>query len=112
MQFCPKCGSLMFPRRKEGVLVLVCRRCGFEKPASGNVAGSVTTRRNVNAGRKKILVIEGDVGLQTLPKVKTTCPKCGHDEAYFWTLQTRSADEPATRFFKCVKCGYSWREYD
>ncbi|MBI2112883.1 transcription factor S, partial [Candidatus Woesearchaeota archaeon] len=25
--------------------------------------------------------------------------------------QTRGADEPETRFFRCTKCNYTWREY-
>ncbi len=39
-----------------------------------------------------------------------TCPKCTYHQAYFMEIQTRSADEPATLFFKCVKCGAQWRE--
>ncbi|MEM4865380.1 MAG: hypothetical protein QXY09_02690 [Acidilobaceae archaeon] len=26
-------------------------------------------------------------------------------------MQTRAADEPPTRFYRCTKCGYTWREY-
>ncbi|KAJ4517652.1 RNA polymerase III C11 subunit [Exophiala dermatitidis] len=41
------------------------------------------------------------------------CPneKCDSNKAYFYQLQTRSADEPPTSFFKCVECGKQWREY-
>ena len=39
------------------------------------------------------------------------CEKCGNKAAYYWTQQTRGADEPETRFFKCTKCEYTWREY-
>ncbi len=39
-----------------------------------------------------------------------TCPKCQYMQAYFMEIQTRSADEPATLFFKCVQCGHRWRE--
>ena len=39
------------------------------------------------------------------------CKKCGHEKAFFWTLQTRSSDEPETRFYKCVKCNFVNREY-
>ncbi|MBS3171381.1 hypothetical protein J4449_02085 [Candidatus Woesearchaeota archaeon] len=28
-----------------------------------------------------------------------------------WLVQTRAADEAATRFFKCVKCMHTWRAY-
>ena len=43
--------------------------------------------------------------------MKYDCKKCENTEAYFWTLQTRSADEPETRFFKCTKCSTVHREY-
>ena len=46
-----------------------------------------------------------------MPTVAETCPKCGNKEAYFWTSQTRSADEAETKFFKCTKCKHTWREY-
>ena len=36
--------------------------------------------------------------------------KCGGKEAYYWLIQTRSADEPPTQFFKCVKCKHTWRD--
>jgi DNA-directed RNA polymerase III subunit RPC11 len=39
-----------------------------------------------------------------------TCPSCQADQAYFVEVQTRSADEPATLFYKCVDCGHRWKE--
>lgn len=39
-----------------------------------------------------------------------TCPNCSHGQAYFKEVQTRSADEPATLFFKCVECEFRWKE--
>ena len=47
----------------------------------------------------------------SLPIIKADCKYCGNEKAYFWTMQTRSADEPETRFFRCVKCKKTWREY-
>lgn len=40
------------------------------------------------------------------------CPKCEHPRAYFMQLQTRSADEPMTTFYKCcnAQCGHRWRD--
>ena len=33
MKFCPKCGGIMVPRRKDGDLILACMRCGYEMKA-------------------------------------------------------------------------------
>ncbi len=30
MRFCPKCGGLMMPVRKDGATVLRCTKCGYE----------------------------------------------------------------------------------
>ncbi|MCK5109548.1 MAG: transcription factor S, partial [Methanosarcinales archaeon] len=40
------------------------------------------------------------------------CEECGNTTAYWWLRQLRSADESETRFFRCTKCGRTWREYD
>ena len=58
-----------------------------------------------------LLAFEGDEGEETNPTVKIDCEKCGHDEAVAWMFQTRSADEPTTRFYRCIKCKYTWRDY-
>ena len=41
------------------------------------------------------------------------CEKCEtRQEVEYWEIQTRSADESPTRFFKCLNCLHNWREYD
>lgn len=37
------------------------------------------------------------------------CGKCKKRECNYYELQTRSSDESATIFIKCVPCGNSWR---
>ena len=39
----------------------------------------------------------------------TQCPKCGSRKLIETSVQTRSADEAATSFFKCTKCEYKWK---
>ncbi len=101
--FCPKCGSILRPKDKAGKRILYCS-CGFSKaPEEENAE----IREKVE-GAKKIEVIEQ---VETHPKIKAKCDKCSNNKAYYWTQQTRGADEPETRFFKCTECGHTWREY-
>jgi DNA-directed RNA polymerase subunit M/transcription elongation factor TFIIS len=37
------------------------------------------------------------------------CGRCNKRETTFYELQTRSADEPMTKFINCVNCGHHWR---
>ncbi|MBI5390135.1 transcription factor S [Candidatus Woesearchaeota archaeon] len=46
-----------------------------------------------------------------LPVVDADCTKCSNKKAYFWTIQTRASDEPETKFYRCVKCKHTWRDY-
>ncbi|MEM2308010.1 MAG: transcription factor S [Sulfolobales archaeon] len=111
MEFCPKCGSLMLPRKENGNTVLVCPKCGYTLQAKTSYKHSqlVSRRRE----KERIVVVDETsrrVGLPIARGVK--CPKCGNEEAYYEVLQTRRADEPPTRIYKCTKCGYVWREYE
>ncbi|AFL65955.1 transcription factor S [Desulfurococcus amylolyticus] len=111
-KLCPKCGGLMRPRKIDGKLYLVCTRCGYKVEADASEASGfkVSTRIDHKPGEKTLVLESG--GEANLPVTReVTCPKCGWHEAYYWVIQTRAADEPPTRFFKCTKCGYTWREY-
>ncbi len=109
MKFCPKCGSIMIPDKKRGVLV--CRKCGHEEPLNPeDVKSYRITQKVEHRPDEGIIVVEQNV--ETLPKVRVTCPKCGNDEAYWWEMQTRAGDEPSTVFYKCTKCGHVWRSYE
>jgi len=37
------------------------------------------------------------------------CKRCKSTDVYSYEKQTRSADEGATRFYECTKCGLKWR---
>jgi len=108
VKYCPRCGTLLLPKKKNGKTILVCSKCGYSeenKPDKGyRVKGKIYHHPS-----QKIYVAEERV---LLPRTKIICPKCGNNEAYYWMQQTRSGDEPMTRFFRCTKCNYTWREYE
>jgi transcription factor S len=103
MNFCPKCGSIMLPD-KTGKKRLVCTNC---RNVNIDVKDAVL-KENISK-REKVEVVDRNIEVD--PKTEADCPKCGNKEAYYWTVQTRAADEPETRFFKCTKCEHQWREY-
>jgi len=43
--------------------------------------------------------------------IKIDCEKCHNQEGVSWAFQTRSADEPETKFYRCTKCNHTWRDY-
>ncbi len=94
----------MVPNEKKKQLN--CRVCGTKEKISRNVV-----LKEKVAPKERIEVVE-ETSIKTLPKVDEECPKCKHEGAYFWTVQTRASDEPETRFFECVKCHHRWRKYD
>ncbi len=103
MLFCPKCGSIMMPKKnKKGVLAC---SCGYvEKDAEDTKIKEKITEQ------EEIPVIENDD--DPSPVVDEICPECGHGKAKFWTVQTRASDEPETKFYKCEKCKHTWRDYN
>jgi len=108
MMFCEKCGNLMFPERKGKKLMYVCRNCGHTS-SSKKIKSNISER--LETEEKKVLVMEEDEAFKQYPKTKIMCPKCDHNEAYWYMQQTRGGDEPPTRFYCCTKCGHKWREY-
>jgi len=110
MEFCDKCGSLMHPKRVNGRIVLVCNSCGYVKDAS-NVNMKLVEKREKNP-KEELVIVDSNVQVNVMPRVKATCPRCGNNEAYWWMVQTRRGDEAPTRFYRCTKCNYTWREYE
>jgi len=102
--FCPKCKSLMFP--EEGKLRCRKEGCGFEREIGKEES---LTIKETPKEMSEFLVLD-DI-TETLPKTRIECPECGHDEAYWMMRQTRAADEPTTRIYRCAKCKHTWREF-
>jgi len=101
MEFCPKCGAVLIHKKKNDG----CPRCNY------SAKGKVKLKTSEKIGEKKEIAVITKKDTQALPIIAEPCKKCKHDEAYFWTIQTRAGDEAETKFFKCTKCEHTWREY-
>jgi len=102
MKFCPNCEV----RLKKTDVGQCCPKCDYTE-------GAATTTKQVKEEKEvsEFNVLEKSDAQETLPTIKIDCEKCGHDQAVWWMLQTRSADEPTTQFYRCVKCNFTWRNY-
>ena len=99
---CERCGNTWQPRVEQPIK---CPKCGHSEK------GSKATKQVRVEGSTTINVLDENEKKESLPVIKIECTKCGNNEAVWWMLQTRSADEPTTQFYRCIKCSYTWRNY-
>ena len=106
MDFCPKCDSRL---KKNNDGLLACPKCKFVKEG----AIKEETKKLEEPNPEFLVMDESDVnqakGLEST--VPIDCEKCHNKEGVSWTFQTRSADEPEPKFYRCTKCNYTWRDY-
>lgn len=102
MKFCPICGKILIPKNNE----IKCD-CGYEDKISDEDIANEYQFKGEWEKENEVIVIEDDN--VALPTKEITCYKCGGTKGYWWTVQTRSADEAPTYFIRCAKCGNTWR---
>ncbi len=103
MRFCPKCGSILIPKKEGKKKILSCS-CGYKEKTE-----KLELKEKIKK-KKEIEAIEEEIEVYPLTD-DVECPKCKHNKAYYWEVQTRASDEPATKFLKCEKCKHTWRDY-
>ena len=102
VEFCQKCESILIGNIGDEIK---CNSCGYK-----NILKSqINMKKNII--EKKTIKIVDEKNLNINPKTKVDCIECGCDEAFYFTKQTRAADEPETQFFECCKCSHKWRDY-
>ena len=101
MEFCSKCGCVLIQDHNNSK----CPRC----QQTSNKKLSLETSEKRETKSEVAVIDENTQDIHAIMDAK--CKKCENDKAYFWIKQTRSSDEAATRFFRCTKCRYTWREY-
>ncbi len=101
MKFCPKCSSIILPHNGK----LKCK-CGWEEKISEEEIEEEYKFQEEVEFQKEVIITDNN---KALPTMEITCYKCGGKKGYWWTVQTRSADEAPTFFIRCAKCGNTWR---
>jgi DNA-directed RNA polymerase subunit M len=96
----------MAPKDDKGKKYFQCS-CGHNTKKAAPT--TTVLKESVKAKRSDeyTVVNENDT---TLPLTEEQCPQCKHLRAFWWTKQMRSSDEPETKFLKCEKCKYTWRD--
>ena len=90
---------------------LKCRKCGYIRKIEQ--ADTDKVNRKKSRTEKEIMIVDDeDDKIKTMPTIQIKCPKCGHNLAFWWLRQLRAADESEVRFFRCVECDHTWRQYD
>ncbi|XP_078481434.1 polymerase (RNA) III (DNA directed) polypeptide K [Ciona intestinalis] len=105
--FCPTCGNLLTVEEGNQCYRFACPTC----PYVHNITQKISSKK---FPKLKAVddVLGGSAAWENVDSTEEKCPKCEHDRAYFMQIQTRSADEPMTIFYKCCSptCGHQWRE--
>lgn len=117
MEFCEEdgCGGMLVSEKNNGETVMKCRDCGAIKDVDGGEM-KVTEEKEEDP-MDRLNINESNKNESTRPTTNKVCPKCSDDskdekEHEWWMEQTRSSDEPPTRFYKCRECGNVHKEYD
>jgi DNA-directed RNA polymerase subunit M len=115
MEFCVECGSRLEPKKvnsgKQAMIMLVCTKCEYKKQELNKKVKLSTKIIEHNPKQFVAVIGKEEQKLNTLPTVRIECPRCESNTANVWQVQTRGSDESSTQFLRCIKCGYTFREY-
>eukprot|EP00128_Syssomonas_multiformis_P000813 Colp12_sorted_trinity150504_noHs@19203 len=104
--FCPTCANVLIVE-SQGEMRFSCLTC----PYVYNIMQQMSSKEYMKTKEVED-VMGGEEAWDNVDSTDAECPKCHHGRAYFRMMQTRSADEPATIFYKCCnhECGNQWKE--
>ncbi|KXT07325.1 hypothetical protein AC578_508 [Pseudocercospora eumusae] len=117
--FCPSCSNMLIisqvpathcapgDEQNRGKNRFECRTCPYQMVLDRRYY----ERKNMNL-KAVDDILGGADSWKNVDKTEAKCPneQCESREAYFRQVQIRSADEPMTRFYRCIECTREWRE--
>ncbi|XP_044005234.1 DNA-directed RNA polymerase III subunit RPC10 [Aphidius gifuensis] len=105
--FCRSCGNTLSIDEDTSGMQFSCKSC----PYVFNIKKKLSTR--IYPKLKEVEeVLGGAAAWDNVDSTDEPCPKCYHPRAFYMQIQTRSADEPATIFYRCCnfQCSHNWRD--
>jgi len=105
--FCHFCGVRLTLEEGATCYRFSCKTC----PYVFNVTQKIINRKYPRLKEVDEILTDSMIW-DNVDSTQVKCPKCEHHTAYFMQLQTRSADEPMTTFYRCANktCAYRWKE--
>ncbi|PSG98986.1 MAG: hypothetical protein BRC29_02550 [Nanohaloarchaea archaeon SW_7_43_1] len=116
MKFCDECGGMLVSEKEDGEAKMECRNCGeFQEDVEADEM-KVTEEKEEDP-MDRLNVSSEDDEETTRPTTMKECPECSDSkkdekEHEWWMEQTRSSDEPPTRFYECTECRNVHKIYD
>jgi len=109
MRYCPRDLSMLNYEECEGNMGLACYFCPYfyKIPKGRPITYSIfPTKKSVDD------VLGGADAWKNVDQTDAACtkPLCEGRRAFFMQVQTRSADEPMTTYYRCCKCANVWSE--
>lgn len=103
VEFCPSCGSILpLPKGFTCSAFITCVVCSAL--IESNLFDQISSTRTIIFNPRESL-IKKESKIDKGPVVERKCKKCPSERMYYFTLQTRSADEGQTVFYTCCDCG-------
>ena len=127
VEFCIHCFNILLIKELEEKMAFYCPMCPYVRKIRNKLvkvtefAPKKVEEPSVDINEISSSKTMGKLAMPSLahiiiflksnhPSFSAVCPKCSFSEAYFFQLQIRSADEPMTSFYTCVKCEFKWKE--
>lgn len=106
--FCPSCSNALTV--EEGPSYILRFSC-FVCPYIYNITDTITSTTYPKL-KEVDHILGGAEAWKNADSTEERCPKCSNPRAYFMQIQTRSADEPMTTFYRCCdfECSHQWRD--